>query len=245
MTKGSWEYPNKQGLGCNAISGQDTANFLAFLQELRSSPGGKDLTVTAATSIVPFASPDGTPSTDVSGFADVLDYITIMNYDLWGSWSTSVGPNAPLDDSCAPPALQQGSATSAVAAWTAAGFPAQQLVLAVPAYGHSFSVTKDAAFQPPYPSKSQPPGTQALAAYPGFDNAPQPLGDAWDAVAPAGPDECGVFSPGGPSGIFNFRGLIERGFLDQNGTAVDGMGYRFDECSQTVRYRFLVQASDI
>jgi chitinase len=48
-----------------------------------------------------------------------------MNYDIWGSWSTGIGPNAPLDDSCAP--TQAGSAKSAVAAWTGAKFPANQV----------------------------------------------------------------------------------------------------------------------
>ena len=51
--------------------------------------------------------------------------IAIMNYDIWGSWSNTVGPNAPLDDSCA--AVQAGSATSAVKAWTGAGFPASKV----------------------------------------------------------------------------------------------------------------------
>jgi len=54
-----------------------------------------------------------------------------MNYDVWGSFSASVGPNAPLDDSCAP--TKGGSATSAVKAWKAAGFPASQVThLATP-----------------------------------------------------------------------------------------------------------------
>jgi chitinase len=48
-----------------------------------------------------------------------------MNYDVWGSWSPDVGPNAPLDDSCAP--VQAGSATSALKAWTNAKFPAAQV----------------------------------------------------------------------------------------------------------------------
>jgi chitinase len=233
LTLCSWEYPNKQGLGCNAISEQDTPNFLAFLQELRSTPGGGDITITAATSIVPFASPDGTPSSNVSAFADVLDYITLMNYDLWGSWSTVVGPNAPLDDSCA--SLQQGSAVSAVAAWKAAGIPANKLVLATASYGHSYFVTQDDAFAGASADGTQPPGTRPLTAYPPFDRLQQPFGDSWDTIAPAGPDECGAYSPGGPSGIFNFRGLVEQGFLNQNGTAIDGMGFRFDHCSQTVR----------
>ena len=71
----SWEYPSKQGIGCNTISTDDSANFLTFLQTLRSQNGAQGLIISAAVSITPFAGPDGTPMTDVSGFAKVLDNI--------------------------------------------------------------------------------------------------------------------------------------------------------------------------
>ncbi|KAI0088180.1 glycoside hydrolase [Irpex rosettiformis] len=228
-----WEYPSDVGAGCNVNTPQDTANFLSFLQELRQAE--PNVTLSAATSISPFKGSTGSPSSDVSGFAKVLDYIAIMNYDVYGSWSTAVGPNAPLDDSCAPSGQQQGSATSAVKAWTAAGFPANQLVLGVAGYGHSFDVSSSAAFASQNANSSSflPTGTKALAAYPAFDKSHQPAGDNRDEDAPAGVDQCGNASPGGFSGIFNFNGLIERGILDQNGTAASGMGFRFDSCSQT------------
>jgi chitinase len=73
-----WEYPGNQGIGCNAISPNDTSNFLLFLQALRSKPDGKKLVLTAATSIVPFYDKDGIPSTDVSAFAKVFDHIAVM-----------------------------------------------------------------------------------------------------------------------------------------------------------------------
>ncbi|KAI0360379.1 glycoside hydrolase [Trametes cingulata] len=218
-----WEYPNKQGMGCNLLAADDAANFLAFLQALRADPAGANLTLSAAAGITPFNGPDGTPLADVSGFAKVLDYLAIMNYDVWGAWSSAVGPNAPLNDTCAAPADQQGSAVSAVKAWTDAGFPANQLVLGVASYGHSFKVAKDAAVS----------SGSTLAPYPAFDAAQQPLGDSWDAVAPAGVDQCGNPSAGGPSGIFDFWGLVEGGFLTANGTAAAGIDYRFDACSQT------------
>lgn len=237
------------------MSPEDTPNFLAFLQELRATPQGKNMTISAASSIVPFASPtpEGIPSSDVAGFADVLDYLTVMGYDIWGPWSPSVGPNAPLDDSCAPPAAQQGSAVSAIKAWTDAGFPASQILLGVGSYGHTYRVSQDAAFDTAPPSalaaldalsgsdveptstgNSQPPGTTPIAAYPLFDHAQQPMGDSWDVNAPPGTDQCGNPTQGGPSGIFNFRGLVEKGWLDEMGVPVAGMGYRFDNCSQTV-----------
>ena len=71
----SWEYPSKQGIGCNTISTNDSANFLTFLQTLRSQEGAQNLIISAAVSITPFAGPSGTPMTDVSAFAKVLDYI--------------------------------------------------------------------------------------------------------------------------------------------------------------------------
>ena len=146
-----------------------------------------------------------------------------MNYDVWGSWTPSgVGPNAPLNDTCAPSSEQEGSAVRAVEAWTAAGFPASQIVLGVASYGHSFSVAQSAALDPT---------TAEMEPYPAFDASNQPHGDSWDADA--GVDQCGNPSPGGFSGIFNFNGLIERGILDQNGTAASGFGFRFDSCSQT------------
>jgi chitinase len=71
----SWEFPGDAGIGCNKMSSSDSANFLLFLQQLRGEAAASDLTLTAAVSLTPFAGSDGTPMTDVSGFANVLDYI--------------------------------------------------------------------------------------------------------------------------------------------------------------------------
>ncbi|KAF8582525.1 glycoside hydrolase family 18 protein [Ramaria rubella] len=213
-----WEYPNHQGVGCNTILSQDTANFLLLLQELRSTPATSKLILSAATSITPFMDASGSPSANVAPFAKVLDFIEVMNYDIWGSWSSAVGPNAPLADACASPADQQGSATSAVKAWTGAGFPAHQIVLGVASYGHSFHVSNSTAIQ-----------NGVLVPYPAFDAQQQPDGDAWDDAA--GPDVCGVQQPVG--GNFDFWGLIDGGFLTSNGKPASGIAYRFDNCSQT------------
>jgi len=219
-----WEYPNGAGIGCNAKSPDDSANFLSFLQALRAEPAAQNLTLSAAVGLKPFTGSDGSPMSNVSAFADVLDYIEVMNYDVWGTWDSTVGPNSPLNDTCAPAADQQGSAVSALAAWTAAGFPANQIVLGVASYGHSFKVEQSAALV----AGSE---TEA-AAYPAFVASEQPLGDSWDSDAPAGVDQCGN-PTGGPSGIFDFWGLIEGGFLTDNGTTAQGIAYRYDDCSQT------------
>jgi len=212
-----WEYPNHQGLGCNIIASDDSANFLSFLKALRADPRGAKLYLSGAVGITPFAGSNGTPSTDVSGFGEVFDHIAMMNYDIWGSWSSTVGPNAPLDDSCA--ATQAGSAESAFKAWTDAGFPAEKLVLGVASYGHSFHVDTSNALT----------GSDRLASSPTFDKSQQPKGDSPDDGE--GTDPCGV--PIGVTGVFNYRGMITEGFLSADGTAADGIDYRYDNCSQT------------
>lgn len=166
---------------------------------------------------------NGSPSTSVAEFGKVLDFIAIMNYDLWGPWSPTVGPNAPLDDACAASNNQVGSATSAVKKWVKAGIPSNQLVLGVPGYGHSFRVRKANAFKPG--------SSMALAPYPKFDASAPPVGDSWDD--PAGIDVCGVQQSQG--GVVNYWGLIENGYLNRDGSVRAGIAHVLDTCSQTVR----------
>ena len=215
----SWEFPNRQGLGCNTISKQDTPNFLLLLRELRAHPIGRRLILTAAVPIAPWSDPSDNPA-DISPFAQLLDYIAIMNYDIWGSWSPAVGPNAALNDTCAPPQYQQGSAVSAIQAWTSVGLPRNQLVLGVASYGHSFLVNESVALTE----------QGEIAAYPRFEPT-QPRGDSADDQP--GVDVCGTKT--GWGGIFNFWGLVEGKFLDARGLPLQGIHYRYDECSQTVR----------
>lgn len=145
-----------------------------------------------------------------------------MDYDIWGSWSASVGPNSPLDDSCAPAAEQQGSAVSAVNSWSKAGFPVSQMILAVPSYGHSFHVSKSSALD----------ASGNIKPYAPFDKSLQPPGDKWDSTA-GDVDVCG--NPTVVGGIFDFWGLIDAGFLKGDGTVANGIEYSFDDCSKTVR----------
>lgn len=78
-----WEYPSQRGADGNAVLPSDSENFLEFLRLLRTTlPVGA--TISAAAQTVPFSRPDGTPMADVHAFADVLDWVLMMNYDVWG-----------------------------------------------------------------------------------------------------------------------------------------------------------------
>ncbi|KAF8914018.1 glycoside hydrolase, partial [Gymnopilus junonius] len=129
-----WEYPGHAGSSSNEFDGNDTANFLLFLRSLRASlPSGAR--ITAAVEPKPFVDSTGRALEDVSEFAEVLDWILIMNYDLWGS-SSHPGPNAPLYDACGNSTQPSGSALGSYSAWTNAQFPASKLVLGLPSYGY-------------------------------------------------------------------------------------------------------------
>jgi chitinase len=155
-----------------------------------------------------------------------------MNYDVFGTFSSVDGPNAPLNDTCAASGNQQGSAVSAVAAWTKAGFPADKIVLGVPAYGHSYTV----------PTSTAVSGS-TLNIYTAFDKTNIPIGDSWDPPTTT-PDICGNPPVGnGNSGVYNFWALIQDGFLNQDGSVASGMNSLFDQCSQTVSTSSVVAAS--
>ena len=46
------------------------------------------------------------------------------------------------------------------------------------------------------------------------------------------PDVCGVVGSS-ISGVFDFWGMVGEGYLSENGTAAEGMLYRYDSCTQT------------
>jgi chitinase len=221
----SWEFPGIQGIGCNAVDPQDTNNFLAFLQELRATSMGKKLILSASVFDTPWVDATGSPSTNISAFSNVLDYISIMNYDVKSNPAAGAGPSSPLDYSCAPENARIGSAMSAVQTWSAAGMPAKQIVLGVPAYGHSFVLTSN-----PGPSSGSTQNI-TLSAYPKYNPSLEKRGDSWDGTG--GLDICGVMQ--GPGGVFTYWGLMEQGFLNRDGSVADGIKYQFDNCSQTVR----------
>lgn len=215
----SFEYPAKQGLGCNAISVNDTANFLTFLQELRATPAGASYYLTAATSLFPWNDATGAQSTDLSGFADVLDYLMIMNYDIYGAWASTAGPNAALKSSCDARNVM-GSLELGLAAWTAAGVPASKLVLGVGAYGHGFSVA---------PSDAFPNGTTTLDMFPAQNSSNRFQGSSWDNDPPV--DDCGNAQP--PSGTYQFWSMIEEaGFLTTAGEPAANITAGWDDCAK-------------
>lgn len=64
-------------MGCNIVRPSDSTNYLEFLKLLRKKLGPK-ARLSAAVPVQGFTGPDGEALKDHSGFAKLLDYITIM-----------------------------------------------------------------------------------------------------------------------------------------------------------------------
>lgn len=149
------EYPNSAGAG-QPYSSKDSTNLLYFFEALRTKLGTSKI-ISAAVTQLPWLGSNGNPLTDVSAYAKQMNYVNIMcvygisindvffllltqgsgirNYDVNSSSSTP-GPNAPLSDACGTSSQPQATAEAAFAQWTAAGFPAGQLLLGLPTYGY-------------------------------------------------------------------------------------------------------------
>ncbi|KAF9921110.1 hypothetical protein BGZ65_010636, partial [Modicella reniformis] len=141
-----WEYPGRPAAICNTVAPQDSANYLILLKELRAQldlefPNNRKL-LTAAVRVQPFDGADGKPLGDVSAFAQYYDWISIMAYDIMGSWSATTGPNAPLTNGLAGKA-DQFSVAQSIDAWVDAKFPINKLVVGTAFYGRSVTTTVD------------------------------------------------------------------------------------------------------
>ncbi|KIM37878.1 glycoside hydrolase family 18 protein [Hebeloma cylindrosporum] len=119
-----WEFPNYAGPG-QPYSAADSANLLSLFKLMRISLGPCKI-ISAAVSHVPWLGSNGQPLKDVSAYAAELDYVNIMQ----------VLTPLMLGNLCGTSKQPQASAQGALAAWTAAKFPASQLLLGLALYGY-------------------------------------------------------------------------------------------------------------
>ncbi|KAJ2305320.1 hypothetical protein IWW54_005118 [Coemansia sp. RSA 2705] len=210
-----FEYPGRQGDLCHPFDAKDSDNFLLFLGELRDALGGEfddAKLITLATRFQPFDDASG-PMSDVSAFADKVDYFNLMLYDFNGVWSSTTGPNAPLD-------FERGqglqfSFKSSIQSWIDAGIPAGKINPGLPFYGRTVTAAADEDMSEK--SMYQPLRKEI------------PRGDADDREE-ADP------SCGGPavfSGIWKYRNLRAEGVLDAPDSAAAPWTRQFDNTTFT------------
>jgi len=118
-----WEYPDR--------SGSDSSNYNRLVKELHSAfqAENKGWIITMA---VPSGDYYGT-GFDFTTLSRYVEWFGIMAYDMFGSWCSRAGHNAPLFP---PEVNNNGSAHDAVLYFTGArSIPRQKLVLGIPLYG--------------------------------------------------------------------------------------------------------------
>ncbi|GAA6004810.1 hypothetical protein JCM11491_002240 [Sporobolomyces phaffii] len=212
-----WEYPNGAGIGCNAVSPDDSANFVLFLKTLRGLVGTN--LITAAVSVSGINGPDGSALASFAEYGSLLDYINLMTYDISGSFSPITGPNSPLR-TC----KSDSSVQDAVKLWTSRGFPAERILLGIPAYAVSFTTTSSTL------AKSTI-GSYSSQIYQDWTKT-TPMGASGDSNA-AYTDQCGATSRG-YSGQWQYNELISEGVLSADGSkGLKGYERIWDSCSET------------
>lgn len=77
-----------------------------------------------------------------------LDFINLMAYDFHGKWERETGHNAPLYSSSLDSEWQkQLSVDYAAAMWVKLGAPKEKLIIGMPTYGRSFTLSNSANFR--------------------------------------------------------------------------------------------------
>lgn len=165
---------------------------------------GDSATITAAVSTNGILGPNG-HLTDLSAFGEVLNFINLMTYDYFGSWSSTTGPNAPMNGCGQGPSIQD-----AVNTWVNAGFPKSKVLLGLGAYAHGFTTQSNTL------TTTQNPDGSSSQLY-------QPK-----QSSPSGSNLCG-----GASGDCNYTDMIKSGIIAQDGSAIAPFVRYYDTCSQT------------
>ncbi|GAA6047566.1 hypothetical protein JCM3770_005811 [Rhodotorula araucariae] len=133
-----WEYPGVQGQGDNIVNADDSANYLLFLQTLRNI-AGIDTRLSIDVPINGLVGANGAALADMTGFAAVLDYVTLMSYDITGTWSGYTGANSPLSAGCSP-ANNPFSIATGMGMLTKAGFTGAHILVGLPNYAYAYWV---------------------------------------------------------------------------------------------------------
>jgi len=155
-----WEYPSCWQTECKEENYNDKNAFSAWVSELRTAFTPKGLLLSAAVSPSKKIMDVGY---DIPSIARDLDWINVMTYDYHGQWDKKTGHVAPFyshpDDD-----FFYFNANFTMNYWIESGAPASKLVMGMPLYGQSFTLSNKEENGLNSPAKSGGSAGQATRA---------------------------------------------------------------------------------
>lgn len=140
-----WQYPGTDRGG----SLEDKANYVVLLEDLnkalkQKNSKNEELIFTISVGTTPL---HVSQSYDVPNISTHVDYILMKTYDMHGFWDSEpnkvVGQNSPLYASTKESSFYSKHNVDAIIFnWMDQGAPLSKLVLGIPMYGRSFTLTK-------------------------------------------------------------------------------------------------------
>ncbi|XP_044253062.1 probable chitinase 10 [Tribolium madens] len=137
-----WEYPK---------GSEDKKNYVLLLKELREAFEAEAQEIKKPALLLSAAVPVGPDNIkagyDVPAVASYLDFINLMAYDFHGKWERETGHNAPLYSPSSDSQYQkQLNVEHAANLWVKLGTPKEKLVIGMPTYGRTFTLSNSAKF---------------------------------------------------------------------------------------------------
>lgn len=138
-----WEYPK---------GSDDKKNYVLLLKELREAFEAEAQEIKKPRLLLTAAVPVGPDNIkagyDVPAVASYLDFINLMAYDFHGKWERETGHNAPLySHSTDSEWRRQLSVDNAAKLWVKLGAPKDKLVIGMPTYGRTFTLSNTSKFR--------------------------------------------------------------------------------------------------